>query len=238
MATPLYQQFLDVPPPQRFAVTVRAYLAAMQAINKTWSGRKISTSSGLSPSYYNVTLTRIDRGEGSNRFNVPSLVAVVETINSAMPGDQVWPVEAAIEAAGLSLDGYRGHLHQGSRKNGARDEEEYRDTLPYMRVALPLPILDLDDVRTQGLGASVNTREVLNMANNMALMRNPIPGYTAQKDGEWALIQDRSAKVPEGVWALVRENGQVYAHPRKLLGQQQKVLAWIIGTLRVVQEQA
>lgn len=234
---PLYQQFLDTPAPKRFATTARAYLTSMQTIDKTWSGRKLSTSAGLSPAYYNVTLGRIDKGEGSNKLNIPSLVALVETINAAMPGDQVWPVEMAIQAAGLSLEGYRGQQRQRQRTNAASDEDDYRDVLPQMRVALPLPLLDLGSIRTQGLGAAVNTREVLNMANNMALITAPIPGYPPQKDGEWALIQDPAAKVPEGVWALVREDGQVYAHPRKLLEKQQHVIAWIIGTLRVVQDQ-
>ncbi len=76
-------------------------------------------------------------------------------------------------------------------------------------------------------------REVVNLSNNMAFVRGQVPGYEDQHTGEWALIQSAEAKIGTSEWVLVREGNEVKATRRQTVTPQQRIIAWILGVMRI-----
>jgi len=229
---PIYRQYVEVPPPQRFLQTIDAYLDLLRETDGTWSGRRLARESGLSHNYFSAFKARLkdlpDYSPGVNTID-----PIIAALNRHLPGEQRWPRLEALEAANVKpadIEAQQVHIHAERSKPVAPPTNI--DVLPPLPAQIALPVLSGSIMEAKGMAAAVDTRAVFQVKSNMALVQDPLPGYTPQREGDWALIQSPDAPTPQGVqpWALVREGQHLRAVPYGTAKRQQ-IVAWILGTL-------
>ncbi|MBA3827257.1 MAG: hypothetical protein H0X24_25600 [Ktedonobacterales bacterium] len=234
----LYEQFLDVPPPQRFLSTIDAYMEYIKQTNIDFSWRRLAAEVGASHGYIPGLRKRItDNGRlgGKRPIDHRVIALFVEGLNAQVPGNQRWSIEDAYAALGITV----AKTHIRPRSGEVHETVAGRtiaDTFERTLTVLSLPLMRMELMSERGIAAATANKRMLNFQNNMRLVEDAIPGYAPQRPGEWALIQSPDASVPEGVWAMVRDGATVTAKPRHTVEEGEQVIAWVLGTLRIAQD--
>jgi hypothetical protein len=229
--TPIYQQYLDVSPPQRFAVTVQAYIDYLIQTDSTWSGRRLMREAGLSHNYLSSFKKKLEQ-YANYKPSVNTIDPIIAVLNRYLPSEQRWPRDEALVAANVDREDVEEQhvsLYDERNRNVAPLAD---DTFPQFPVWMALPVLHMEKMQKSGVHQAADPRSVLRLSSNMALVQDAVPGYTPQRKGDWAIIQSPVATMPQGVnaWALIRDGAVLHAVPQHE-ARRRHVVAWIIGTL-------
>ncbi len=250
---PLYEEFLDRTPPERFALTLRAYHAYIDGKFGGYSMRKMSVDisremfpdTELAPDSHNLVAVSISP-KPNGQYIAPrpnKVIAIVNIINAKVEAYQEWPVTEALKSAGY--DGTKRSI-AASRLMGKRirikELAQINDSFGGAIGKIGSGIYDIDAIRGHGFHDARSKKQFW-WSSSMAIIRGRIPGYPLQQsDNDWVICQDASENPIDGAYALVRSKESpvdVRAIPKDdaIIGEH-SVIVWLVAVMKFAEDTA